>query len=100
MSPSAETLLLIAAMGVISLGSRMLGYVAMRRVASGGLMERCLAALPGAVILSILTPVAVSGDWGARLALLVVPLAVLWRAGTIAAVGAGVAVAAITRALA
>lgn len=98
MTPSAETLLLIAAMGVISLGSRMLGYVAMRRVAAGGVVERCLAVLPGAVIVSILAPVATSGDWGARLALLVVPLAILCRAGTVAAVGAGVAAAAITRA--
>jgi len=97
MSVDPGYLLLFLAMGLVVFGARALGFVAMRWLPEGGIVERFLAHLPGAVIISIVLGAAAKGGVLDIAALVVVVLLAALRLGAIAAMAVGVALVAVAR---
>lgn len=96
MSEDALVWAAILAMAVATWLTRISGYWLMGLVPEGGFMRRSLNHLPGALVISILSPIVLEGGWGPAVAI-VVAVAIL-RAGataTFAMFGAMGAVAAI-----
>jgi uncharacterized membrane protein len=63
--------LTISGMAVGTLLTRIGGFWLMRLVPEGGFVSRALSHLPGALVISILAPYALDGDWSAPVAILV-----------------------------
>lgn len=60
----------IAGMAVVTWITRIGGFWLMRLVPEGGMVRRGLDHLPGALVVSILSPIALEGGWAPTLAVL------------------------------
>ena len=74
----------IAAMALVTWLTRIGGFWLMRLVPQGGVISRGLNYLPGALVIAILSPIALSGGWAPTLA--IVAAVVLGRVGASAMV--------------
>jgi uncharacterized membrane protein len=77
-----ENLITILGMALVTYGTRVGGLWLMSRVTLSGRVERWLANLPGAVMMSIIAPALVSGGARAILAGIVTGL-VAWRSSNL-----------------
>lgn len=102
MSLPASTLGIIAAIFLMALATyltRAGGVFVMSRVPIGPRVERFINAMASSVLVAVITPMAVSGDWGARLALIATLAVMLLLRKPLPAIGAGILTAALWRLL-
>nr|WP_299243505.1 AzlD domain-containing protein [uncultured Halomonas sp.] len=92
-------LLAILIMALITYLTRSGGVLIMSRVPIGPRMERFINAMSGSVLVAVIMPTAVEGDWGARLALVATLVAMLLTRKPLIAIAAGILSAALWRAL-
>jgi uncharacterized membrane protein len=96
---AAGVWLIIAAMAVVTYAMRVGGFLLMGYVPMTGRVRAFLQALPGAVVVALVVPVAVSGRLSATAAVLVALAMMAWWRNDLAAVISGVAAAALVRAV-
>jgi uncharacterized membrane protein len=96
---AAGVWLIIAAMAVVTYAMRAGGFLLMGYVPMTGRVRAFLQALPGAVVVALVVPVAVSGGLSATAAVLVALAMMAWWRNDLAAVISGVAAAALVRAV-
>ena len=89
----------IPAMAAVTVGIRVSGFMLMGYVPLTPRVRAILNALPGAVIVAIILPLAVRGGGPALVAVLVSLAVMAWRRNDLLAVLGGVAAAAVTRAM-
>lgn len=94
---SLAALGVIVLMALVTLVTRVGGLVIMSRVPIGPRVERFINGMAGSVLVAVLVPNAVQGDWGARLALLMSLAVMLVLRRPLVAITAGVATAALWR---
>ncbi|WP_111415384.1 AzlD family protein [Billgrantia lactosivorans] len=90
----------ILLMALVTYLTRAGGVFVMSRVPIGPKVERFINAMAGSVLVAVIAPMAVQGDWGARLALLATLAVMLTTQRTLAAITAGIVAAALWRLLA
>lgn len=95
----AGTLVIIAIMTLVTLITRLGGVFLMSFVAINPRVEGFINAMASSVLIAILTPLAVEGDMGARLALGTTLVLMLVFRKPLPAIGAGMAAAALGRQL-
>lgn len=95
----AGTLLLVVIMGLVTLATRWGGVFVMSFVPINYRVQRFISAMSGSVLVAVLTPLAVNGDNGARLALLSTAVVMLLVKKPLPAIAAGIVAAALVRAL-
>lgn len=88
---------IIAAMTVTTLATRWGGVFLMSVVPISNRVHRFIQAMSASVLVAILAPLALTGDWGARLALLATAIVVLIVKKPLPGIAAGIAVAALVR---
>lgn len=93
------TISLILIMAVVTLATRWGGVFVMSFVPINYRVQQFISAMSGSVLIAVLTPLAVTGDSGARLALLTTGVMVLLAKKPLPAIAAGIAVAALWRTL-
>ncbi|PWB35186.1 branched-chain amino acid transporter [Pseudomonas sp. SDI] len=93
------TFIIILIMAVVTLATRWGGVFVMSFVPINYRVQQFINAMSGSVLVAVLTPLAVSGDNGARLALLSTALVMLWLKKPLPAIAAGIVVAALVRAM-
>ena len=91
--------LIIAAMAIVTYLTRIGGFVLMAYVPLTRRVRAFLQALPGAVVVAIVLPVAVKGGLAASIAVAVSLAVMAWRKNDVVAVVCGVAAAALVRAM-
>jgi uncharacterized membrane protein len=91
--------LIIAAMAVVTYLTRIGGFLVMGYVPLTRRVRAFLQALPGAVVVAIVLPIAVKGGIPAVLAIVVALVVMAWRKNDLVAVVCGVGAAALVRAL-
>ena len=91
------TLCVILAMSLVTLATRWGGIAVMSWLPFGDRMKRFIEAMSGSVLVALLAPLAVTGDHGARLALLTTTVIVLLCRKPMPAIAAGVLAAALFR---
>lgn len=87
----------IAIMALVTYLTRAGGVFVMSRVPIGPKVERFINAMAGSVLVAVITPMAVQGDWGARLALVATLGVMLTTQKALAAIAAGIVTAALWR---
>lgn len=87
----------ILLMALVTLATRVGGLVIMSWVPIGPHVERFINGMAGSVLVAVLVPNAVQGDWAARLALLVTLGVMLTLRKPLLAIAAGIATAALWR---
>ncbi|RDB42506.1 AzlD domain-containing protein [Halomonas sp. DQ26W] len=87
----------IVIMAFVTYLSRAGGVFIMSRVPIGPRVERFINAMAGSVLVAVITPMAVHGDWGARLALVATLAVMLILQKPLPAIIAGVLTAALWR---
>lgn len=92
-------LLAIVIMALATYITRAGGVFVMSRVPIGPRVERFINAMAGSVLVAVITPMAVNGDWGARLALIVTLSTMLTLRKPLLAITAGILTAALWRLL-
>ncbi|WP_019340263.1 AzlD family protein [Stutzerimonas stutzeri] len=92
-------LVIIVIMAVVTLATRWGGLFAMSFVPINRRTEQFISAMSGSVLVALLTPMAVNGDNGARLAFLVTAAAMLWLKKPLPAIAAGIITVALFRQL-
>ncbi len=100
MTLPASTLGVIAAIALMALATyltRAGGIFVMSRVPIGPKVERFINAMASSVLVAVITPMAVNGDWGARLALAATLAVMLLLHKPLPAIGAGILTAALWR---
>lgn len=85
-------------MGLIAFGCRAAGFWAMRHVSPSPRLGAALAAIPAAVIASILVPTAVGAGMAEFCALIVAAVLMAWRGNDLIAVAGGLALLLLLRA--
>lgn len=95
----AGALLLAVIMGLVTLATRWGGVFVMSFVPINYRVQQFISAMSGSVLVAVLTPLAVTGDNGARLALLTTAVVMLTVKKPLPAIAAGIVAAALTRAL-
>lgn len=95
----AGALTAILIMALVTYLTRSGGVLIMSRVPIGPRMERFINAMSGSVLVAVIVPMAATGDWGARLALLATLGVMLVLRKPLPAIGTGILVAALWRAL-
>ncbi|KIU52161.1 MULTISPECIES: AzlD domain-containing protein [Pseudomonas] len=95
----AGTLLLVVIMGLVTLATRWGGVFVMSFVPINYRVQQFISAMSGSVLVAVLTPLAVNGDNGARLALLSTAVVMLLVKKPLPAIAAGIVAAALVRAL-
>ena len=95
----AGALLLAVIMGLVTLATRWGGVFVMSFVPINYRVQQFISAMSGSVLVAVLTPLAVTGDNGARLALLTTAVVMLAVKKPLPAIAAGIVAAALTRAL-
>jgi uncharacterized membrane protein len=95
----AGTLLLVVIMGLVTLATRWGGVFVMSFVPINYRVQQFISAMSGSVLVAVLTPLAVNGDNGARLALLSTAVVMLLLKKPLPAIAAGIVAAALVRAL-
>lgn len=93
----AGVLLAILVMALVTYLTRVGGVLVMARVPIGPRVERFINAMAGSVLVAVLTPMAVQGDHGARLALLATLGVMLATRKPLPAIAAGILAAALWR---
>lgn len=91
------TLSLILIMAVVTLATRWGGVFVMSFVPINYRVQQFISAMSGSVLIAVLAPLAVTGDNGARLALLTTGLVMLLVKKPLPAIAAGIAIAALWR---
>jgi len=87
----------ILIMALVTYLTRAGGVFVMSRVPIGPKVERFINAMAGSVLIAVITPMAVQGDWGARMALVATLGVMLTTQKTLAAIGTGILTAALWR---
>ncbi|WP_010627648.1 AzlD family protein [Halomonas sp. KM-1] len=87
----------ILIMALVTYLTRAGGVFVMSRVPIGPRVERFINAMAGSVLVAVITPMAVQGDWGARLALVATLGVMLTTQKALAAIAAGIVTAALWR---
>jgi len=95
----AGTLLQVVIMGLVTLATRWGGVFVMSFVPINYRVQQFISAMSGSVLVAVLTPLAVNGDNGARLALLSTAVVMLLVKKPLPAIAAGIVAAALVRAL-
>lgn len=93
------TFIIILIMAVVTLATRWGGVFVMSFVPINYRVQQFINAMSGSVLVAVLTPLAVNGDNGARLALLSTALVMLWLKKPLPAIAAGIVVAGVVRAI-
>lgn len=91
--------LIIAAMAIVTYLTRIGGFLLMAYVPLTRRVRAFLQALPGAVVVAIVLPIAVKGGVAASLAVAVSLVVMAWWKNDVVAVVCGVATAALLRAM-
>lgn len=94
---AAGAIAAILIMALLTYLTRAGGVFVMSRVPIGPRVERFINAMAGSVLVAVITPMAVQGDWGARMALLATLVVMLTTQKTLAAISAGILTAALWR---
>lgn len=93
------TLIIVLIMAVVTLATRWGGVFVMSFVPIGYRVQLFISAMSGSVLIAVLAPLAVTGDNGARLALLTTAGVMLLTKKPLAAITAGIVAAALFRQL-
>ena len=91
------TLIVILVMAVVTLATRWGGVFAMSFVPISRRTEQFISAMSGSVLVALLTPMAVNGDNGARLAFLATAVTMLLLKKPLPAIAAGIIAVALFR---
>ncbi|NER61373.1 AzlD domain-containing protein [Pseudomonas sp. MAFF212428] len=94
------SLIIVLIMALVTLVTRLGGLFVMSFVPINYRVQQLISAMSGSVLVAVLAPLAVTGDNGARLALLATAVVMLVVKKPLPAITAGVAAAALFRALA
>lgn len=90
-------MLAIVIMALVTYLTRAGGVFVMSRVPIGPRVERFINAMAGSVLVAVITPMAVNGDWGARMALIATLVVMLALRKPLPAIAAGILTAALWR---
>lgn len=90
-------MLAIVIMALVTYLTRAGGVFVMSRVPIGPRVERFINAMAGSVLVAVITPMAVNGDWGARMALVATLAVMLVLRKPLPAITAGILTAALWR---
>lgn len=93
------TLIIVTVMAVVTLATRWGGVFIMSFVPINHRVQLFISAMSGSVLVALLAPLALTGDNGARLALLTTAVAMLMIQKPLPAIAAGIAAAALFRQL-
>ncbi|MCC5884281.1 MAG: AzlD domain-containing protein [Halomonas sp.] len=96
-STAVGAVMAILIMAVVTYVTRAGGVFVMSRVPIGPRVERFINAMAGSVLVAVITPMAMQGDWGARLALVATLVVMLTTQKALAAISAGIVTAALWR---
>ncbi|WP_300732884.1 AzlD family protein [Pseudomonas sp.] len=91
--------IIIAIMALVTLATRWGGVFIMSFIPIGRRVQLFISAMSGSVLIAVLAPLAVTGDNGARAALLTTAVIMLIVKKPLPAIAAGIAAAALVRAL-
>ena len=91
------SLIIILVMAVVTLVTRWAGVYIMSLVPIGDRVKLFIQAMSGSVLVAILTPMAVTGDNGARMALLTTTIIMLLLKKPLPAISCGIVAAALIR---
>lgn len=91
-------LIIVAVMALVTLATRWGGVFIMSFVPIGYRVQLFISAMSGSVLVALLTPLAVAGDNGARVALLSTAVVMLLVKKPLPAIAAGIVAAALVRA--
>ena len=95
----AGTLVIIFAMGIVTLVARWGGVFVMSFVPISERVQRFITAMSGSVLVALLAPLSVEGDNGARMALLSTAVVMFVVKKPLPAIAAGIIAAAAVRAI-
>ncbi|WP_432470539.1 AzlD family protein [Amphritea sp. HPY] len=90
-------LIIVLIMAAVTLATRWGGVFVMSFVPIGYRVKQFISAMSGSVLVALLTPLAISGDNGARLALLTTAITMLILKKPLPAIAAGILAAALFR---
>ena len=93
------TLYIILVMAIVTLATRWGGVFVMSFVPINYRVQQFISAMSGSVLVAVLTPMAITGDNGARLALLTTAIMMLTLRKSLPAIAAGILMAAVFRQL-
>ncbi|MEE4694911.1 AzlD family protein [Pseudomonas viridiflava] len=93
------TLSIILIMAIVTLATRWGGVFVMSFVPINYRVQQFINAMSGSVLVAVLTPMAITGDNGARLALLTTAIVMLTLRKSLPAIAAGILMAALFRRL-
>jgi len=93
----AGALVIVLVMALVTLATRWGGVYVMSFVPISDRVTRFIQAMSGSVLVALLAPLAVSGDNGARLALLTTATIMLLLRKPLPAIAAGIVAAALVR---
>ncbi|MDB6442822.1 MULTISPECIES: AzlD family protein [unclassified Pseudomonas] len=93
------TLYIILIMAIVTLATRWGGVFVMSFVPINYRVQQFISAMSGSVLVAVLTPMAITGDNGARLALLTTAIVMLTLHKSLPAIAAGILMAALFRQL-
>jgi uncharacterized membrane protein len=96
--PDAEALLVIAAMAVLTYGTRAGGFLVMSMVPLSPRLEAFLRHLSGSVLIAIIVPAAVTSGLAAILAIVAAVLVMRRTRNALLAMAVGIGLAALLRA--
>lgn len=88
---------IIAIMALVTLATRWGGIFIMGFVPISYRVQQFINAMSGSVLVALLTPLAIEGDMGAKLALLATAVTMVVVKKPLVAISAGILVAALTR---
>lgn len=93
------TLYIILVMAIVTLATRWGGVFVMSFVPINYRVQQFISAMSGSVLVAVLTPMAITGDNGARLVLLTTAIVMLTLRKSLPAIAAGILMAALFRQL-
>lgn len=91
------TLYIILIMAIVTLATRWGGVFVMSFVPINYRVQQFISAMSGSVLIAVLTPMAITGDAGARVALLTTAVVMLTLRKSLPAITAGILLAALYR---
>ncbi|MFT4609180.1 MAG: putative membrane protein [Cellvibrionaceae bacterium] len=93
----AGALIIIGVMAIVTLATRWGGIFIMDFVPINDRVQQFINAMSGSVLIALLTPLAINGDMGAKLALIATAITMLVLKKPLIAIAAGIVVAALVR---
>ncbi|MEZ5844875.1 MAG: AzlD domain-containing protein [Hyphomicrobiaceae bacterium] len=97
--PEAQALVAVIGMALATYATRAGGFWLMRLVPMTPVLEAFLRGMAGSVVVAIIVPQALKGDWPARAAIAASLIVMIGSRQPVAAMIAGIAVAGLWRAL-